>query len=159
MYLSHLFLVAFLLAVLPLAAKWQQIFSSHQSGNSHMKKFLLALSMLPALTAVAAPIPEQVEKTLKTYQYDNYVLRNGVLSLTLRKSTVNKDSAYFFFSGICNTIFVHPWDEKLITSMRILNSTQDQGFEFSGGGKECKQAGALGFDESKKFIESRTSEL
>jgi len=125
-----------------------------------MKKLLLAISvLLTAFSAVASPIPDYVEKTLKTYQYDNYSLRNGVLTLSLRKPVINKETAYFFFSGICNTIFVHPWDENIITSMRIWNSKQDQGFEFDGGGKECKQIGPFNADKSKTFIDSRISEL
>ena len=82
-----------------------------------------------------------------------------MLTLSLRKPVVNEETAYFFFSGICNTIFVHPWDEKAITSMRIWNSRQDQGFEFNGGGKECKQIGPFNPDKSRAFIESQTSEL
>lgn len=124
-----------------------------------MNRLLLSLLFFPALNSIAAPIPDYVEKTLKTFQYDNYVLKNGTLTLTLTKPVINEDSAYFFFSGICNTIFVHPWDEKIITSMRILNSKQDQGFVFDGGGKECKQTGQLNFEDSKKFIESRISKL
>ncbi|WP_123809968.1 hypothetical protein [Pantoea vagans] len=59
-----------------------------------MKKLLLAISvLLTAFSAVASPIPDYVEKTLKTYQYDNYSLRNGVLTLSLRKPVINKETA------------------------------------------------------------------
>lgn len=124
-----------------------------------MKRLLLALIMLPALSALASPIPSYVEKTLKTFQYDNYVLRNGILVLSITKPEVNNETAFRFFSSICDTIFLHPWDEKTITSMRIWNSRQDQGFEFKGGGKECKQVGQLNSDETKAFIEARIIKL
>ncbi|MGD8205271.1 hypothetical protein [Pantoea sp. FN0305] len=120
-----------------------------------MKKTLFALSLLMTFNVFAEEIPQPILEVMNVYQHGSFGLDEGVLSMAVKKPSVNEDMAVLFFRGICDTQYVgKTWNPALIKKVVMLNASSDQQITLNGGGQECKKLGPMNMDESDKYIKS-----
>lgn len=60
-----------------------------------MKKTLFALSLLMTSNAFAEAIPQPILEVINVYQHGSFGLDKGVLSMAVKKPSVNEDNANF----------------------------------------------------------------
>ncbi|MDU5769648.1 MULTISPECIES: hypothetical protein [Mixta] len=120
-----------------------------------MKKTLFALSLLMTSNAFAEAIPQPILEVINVYQHGSFGLDKGVLSMAVKKPSVNEDMAVLFFQGICNTQYVgKTWNPDLVKKVVMFNASGEQQITINGGGQECKKLGPMNMDESDKYIKS-----
>lgn len=120
-----------------------------------MKKTLFALSLLMTSNAFAEAIPQPILEVINVYQHGSFGLDKSVLSMAVKKPSVNEDMAVLFFQGICNTQYVgKTWNPDLVKKVVMFNASGEQQITINGGGQECKKLGPMNMDESDKYIKS-----
>lgn len=120
-----------------------------------MKKTLLVLSLLMTSNVFAEEIPQPILEVIKVYQYGSFGLDDGVLSMAVKKPSVNEDMAVLFFRGICDTQYVgKTWNPDLVKKVVMFNASGEQQITINGGGQECKKLGPMNMDVSDKYIKS-----
>jgi len=120
-----------------------------------MKKTLFALSLLMTSNAFAEAIPQPILEVINVYQHGSFGLDKGVLSMAVKKPSVNEDMAVLFFQGICNTQYVgKTWNPDLVKKVVMFNASGEQQITINGGGQECKKLGPMNMDESDNYIKS-----
>lgn len=105
--------------------------------------------------AFAEAIPQPILEVINVYQHGSFGLDKGVLSMAVKKPSVNEDMAVLFFQGICNTQYVgKTWNPDLVKKVVMFNASGEQQITINGGGQECKKLGPMNMDKSDKYIKS-----